>query len=138
MHTFIENYLHFMKNCIRPHYEKFNPLKSGFIENSNFENNRNPCINIYWGLFCPMFRRIAPCPQSSVQRSLLKKTLTDTRGRDARIHMCRSLCSDTLFFFLYLENFGWEQLKKPPCSFQDELEGGEEIEPGGEKVEQKP
>ena len=22
MRTFIENYLHFMKNCIRPHYEK--------------------------------------------------------------------------------------------------------------------
>ena len=22
-------------------------------------------INIYWGLFCPMFRRIASCPQSS-------------------------------------------------------------------------
>ena len=44
MRTFIENYLHFMKNCIRPHYEKLNPLKSGFIENSNFENNRDP-----WG-----------------------------------------------------------------------------------------
>ena len=43
MHTFIENYLHFMKNCIRPHYEKLKPLKSGFIENSNFENNRDPC-----------------------------------------------------------------------------------------------
>ena len=48
MHTFIENYLHFMKNCIRPHYEKLNPLKSGFIENSNFENNRDPwnCKNV--------------------------------------------------------------------------------------------
>ena len=44
MHTSIENYLHFMKNYIRPHYEKLNPLKSGFIENSNFENNRDP-----WG-----------------------------------------------------------------------------------------
>ena len=42
MRTFIENYLHFMKNCIRPHYEKLKPLKSGFIENSNFENNRDP------------------------------------------------------------------------------------------------
>ena len=42
MVTFIENYLHFMKNCIRPHYEKLKPLKSGFIENSNFENNRDP------------------------------------------------------------------------------------------------
>jgi len=39
---FIENYLHFMKNCIRPLYEKLKPLKSGFIENSNFENNRDP------------------------------------------------------------------------------------------------
>ena len=42
MRTFIENYLHLMKNCIRPHYEKLKPLKSGFIENSNFENNRDP------------------------------------------------------------------------------------------------
>ena len=39
----MENYLHFMKNCIRPHYEKLKPLKSGFMENSNFENNRDPC-----------------------------------------------------------------------------------------------
>ena len=31
-----------MKNCIKPHYEKLKPLKSGFIENSNFENNRDP------------------------------------------------------------------------------------------------
>ena len=45
MRTFIENYLHFMKNCIRPHYEKLKPLKSGFIENTNFENNnRDPCF----------------------------------------------------------------------------------------------
>ena len=42
MRTFIENYLHFMKNCIRPHYEKLKPLKSGFIENLIFENNRDP------------------------------------------------------------------------------------------------
>ena len=46
MRTFIENYLHFMKNCIRPHYEKLKPLKSGFIENSNFENNRDPCFRV--------------------------------------------------------------------------------------------
>ena len=45
MRTFIENYLQFMKNCIRPHYEKLKPLKSGFIENWNFENNREPCFN---------------------------------------------------------------------------------------------
>ena len=43
MRIIIENYLHFMKKCIRPHYEKLKPLKSGFIENSNFENNRDPC-----------------------------------------------------------------------------------------------
>ena len=30
------------KNCIRPPYEKLKPLKSGFIENSIFENNRDP------------------------------------------------------------------------------------------------
>ena len=43
MRTFIENYLHFMKNCIRPPNEKLKSLKSGFIENSNFENNRDAC-----------------------------------------------------------------------------------------------
>ena len=42
MRTFIENYLHFIKNCIRPPYKKLKSLKSGFIENSNFENNRDP------------------------------------------------------------------------------------------------
>ena len=44
MRTFIENCLHFMKNCIRPHYEKLKPLKSGFIENLIFENNRDPWV----------------------------------------------------------------------------------------------
>ncbi len=34
----------FYENCIRPPYEKLKPLKSGFIENSNFENNRDPCL----------------------------------------------------------------------------------------------
>ena len=33
-----------MKNCIRPHYEKLKLLKSGFIENLIFENNRDPWI----------------------------------------------------------------------------------------------
>ena len=33
---FIENNLHFMKNCIKPYYGKLRPLKSGFIENSFF------------------------------------------------------------------------------------------------------
>ena len=42
----MENYPHFMKNCIRPLYETLKPLKSGFIENSNFENNRDPWIDI--------------------------------------------------------------------------------------------
>ena len=37
-----------MKNCIRPHYEKLKLLKSGFIENSNFENNRDPWNQAYW------------------------------------------------------------------------------------------
>ena len=49
---FIENYLLFMKNCIRPHYEKLKPLKSGFIENSNFENNRDP-----WGWWTVLSKR---------------------------------------------------------------------------------
>ena len=43
-HKQTNKHLHFMKNCIRPHYEKLKPLKSGFIENSNFENNRDPCL----------------------------------------------------------------------------------------------
>ena len=43
MRPFIENYLHFMKNCLRPPYEKLKSLKSGLIKNSNFENNRVPC-----------------------------------------------------------------------------------------------
>ena len=55
MRTFIENYLHFMKNCTRLPYEKLKPLKSGFIENSNFENNRDPCVSVrvkkYWCFF---------------------------------------------------------------------------------------
>ena len=46
MRTLIEKYLHIIKNCIRPPYKKLNTLKSGFIENSNFENNRDP-----WGHF---------------------------------------------------------------------------------------
>ena len=58
MRTFIENYLHFMKNCIRPHYEKLKPLKSGFIENSNFENNRDPCNHMHAG-FKPVARTAA-------------------------------------------------------------------------------
>ena len=37
-----QNYLHFMKNCIKSYYEKLKPLKSGFIENLFFENNRDP------------------------------------------------------------------------------------------------
>ena len=45
MRTFIENYLHFIKNCIRPPYKKLKTLKSGFIENSNSENNRDPCTS---------------------------------------------------------------------------------------------
>ena len=47
MRTFIENYLHFMKNYIRPHHEKLKPLKSGFIENTNFENNRDPWCYVH-------------------------------------------------------------------------------------------
>ena len=38
-----KNYLHFIKNCIRPPYKKLKSLKSGFIKNSNFENNRDLC-----------------------------------------------------------------------------------------------
>ena len=52
MRTFIENYLHFMKNCIRPHYEKLKSLKSGFIENSIFENNRDPCPQNHPTRYC--------------------------------------------------------------------------------------
>jgi len=59
MRTFIKkNYLHFMKKCIRPPYEKLKSLKSGIIGNSNFENNRDPWggvqiikMDIYDGFF---------------------------------------------------------------------------------------
>ena len=47
MRTFIENYLHFIKNCVRPPHKKLKSLKSGFIENSNFENNRDPCYRAH-------------------------------------------------------------------------------------------
>ena len=69
MRTFIENYLHFMKNCIRPPYEKLKSLKSGFIENSNFENNRDPW-RVHWQKIaqqgwiiaqtCPRLLRVFP------------------------------------------------------------------------------
>ena len=71
MCTFIENYLHFMKNCIRPPYEKLKPLKSGFIENSIFENNRDPCLRV-WHLV--IFRadqlKKPPCILVPLRRSL--------------------------------------------------------------------
>ena len=51
---FMENYLHFMKNCIRPPHEKLKPLKSGVIENSNFENNRDPC-HVYYEKTYPLY-----------------------------------------------------------------------------------
>ena len=51
MRTFIENYLHFIKNCIRPPYKKLKSLKSRFIENSNFEDNRDPCPTFHFNLF---------------------------------------------------------------------------------------
>ena len=35
-----------MKNCRRPPYKKLKSLKSGFIKNSNFENNRDPCFSL--------------------------------------------------------------------------------------------
>ena len=58
MRTFIENYLHFMKNCIRPPYKKLKTLKSGFIENSNFENNRDPWCMGKWCLSqTPLFSK---------------------------------------------------------------------------------
>ena len=60
MRTFIKNYLHFIKNCIRPPVKKLKSLKSGFIKNSNFENNRVPCSKLmknwkYWMEFCSSF-----------------------------------------------------------------------------------
>ena len=57
MRTFIKNYLHFIKNCIRPPVKKLKSLKSGFIKNSNFENNRVPwsaiiCVSYTLNSFC--------------------------------------------------------------------------------------
>ena len=47
-----------MKNCIRPHYEKLKPLKSGFMDNSNFENNRDPWAKACTAAFVnfPLFK----------------------------------------------------------------------------------
>ena len=50
---FIENYLRFMENCIRSPYEKLKSLKSGFIENSNFENNWDLWGRVNGILFTP-------------------------------------------------------------------------------------
>ena len=73
MRTFIENYLHFMKNCIRPHYEKLKPLKSGFIDNSNFENNRDPCVGVMqkWHAGCQNNK----CTTENSMRSIPNHTL---------------------------------------------------------------
>ena len=99
MLTFIENYLHFLKNCIRPPYEKLISHKSGFIENSNFENNRDPWRRQKegggqeWQLLCafitpllpskgspwgmpPLFSDVSPwCLNSLCQRAQLGEAL---------------------------------------------------------------
>ena len=79
MRTFIENYLHFMKNCIRPHYEKLKPLKSGFIENLIFENNRDPWYE--GGLMLDIMINVAP---SRNQKASLEAfgLVKDARGSD--------------------------------------------------------
>ena len=41
---FIENYPPFIENFRPPPYRKLQPLISAFIENSIFENNRDPCL----------------------------------------------------------------------------------------------
>ena len=71
MRTFIENYLQFMKNCIRPPYEKLKPLKSGFIENSNFENNRDPCHLDHFLLNCIVYILVLPIISDCYVRGVL-------------------------------------------------------------------
>ena len=48
-----------MKNYIKPPYRKLKPLKSGFIENSIFENNRDPWASrrFEWPEFSPGMRQ---------------------------------------------------------------------------------
>ena len=41
--TFLQNRIFLLMASLRPPYRKLKPLKPGFIENSNFENNRDPC-----------------------------------------------------------------------------------------------
>ena len=66
MRTFIKkNYLHFIKNCIRPPYKKLKSLKSGLRENSNFENNRDPCLHVKYFLYIYSIGYILPILFSS-------------------------------------------------------------------------
>ena len=41
----------FYEKLHKPPYEKLKPLKSGFIENSNFENNRGPWLQLSYMLY---------------------------------------------------------------------------------------
>ena len=56
MRTLTENYLHFLKKCIRPPYKKLKSLKLGFIENPNIENNRDPWEGVNKG--CLALRKV--------------------------------------------------------------------------------
>ena len=77
MRTFIENYLHLMKNCIRPHYEKLKPLKSGFIANSNFENNRDPWHEMVEPIL--LGESTSSIPKGSVKKMRLKDRLPTSK-----------------------------------------------------------
>ena len=56
-YPFIENYPPFIENYGPSPYRKLQPLISAFIENSNFGNNRDPCI--YICLFCSLWKVVA-------------------------------------------------------------------------------
>ena len=62
-----------MKNCIRPPYKKLKSLKSGFIENSNFENDRDP-----WSL--PPFTLIKGSIKDSKTHSPRWPNMTQSAG----------------------------------------------------------
>ena len=101
MRTFIENYLHFMKNCIRPHYEKLKPLKSGFMENSNFENNRDPCTGLNKGVKKLVTARVPDLGRMQDMGEFMEKGggVSESEGEeeDSKVTLLPLVC-----FYLYL------------------------------------
>ena len=91
---FTENDLHFMQNCIRLHYEKLKHLKSCFIENSNFESNRDPCTDNEVKR-CQKNFGSKTCLDERITSVHLKKKLFSCKEDGCRVKMKESTCSPT-------------------------------------------